>query len=322
MDSSPLGPSPWNSPGKNARVGWYSLLQGVFLTQGWNPGLLHCRQILYCLSYQESPLPKTCNTSHICVSFLCRATLLQCSHFHCLISKHFHHSKVKLCSHQWSVPVSPPLWPDSHSSTSVSRDLPLLGISYKWNHTMCGLLSFSVKFQSSSVLSHVTSLHFCGLYLPLEGTLGLVWSSEKLTCLIWSFLTPQPPPKKTLKTAAVTTGWVPPEVNGTRKPLLSLVTQLPLFPDEATEAHRGFPVCLQLLQNTLGLSRVKRNRSHRGVGRTGWRGRTQRGPEIHPCLSLENHPPAERNMKPNAKIYIWDFQVFRRQCKRDTFIER
>ena len=34
------------------------LLQGIFLTQGSNPGLLHCRQILYCLSHQGSPLGK------------------------------------------------------------------------------------------------------------------------------------------------------------------------------------------------------------------------------------------------------------------------
>ena len=45
----------WNSPGQ--RVGWHSLLQGVFLTQGLNPGfhLLSCRRILYCLNYQGSP---------------------------------------------------------------------------------------------------------------------------------------------------------------------------------------------------------------------------------------------------------------------------
>ena len=35
---------PWNSPGKNAEVGSHSLLQGIFLTQGLNPGLLCCRQ--------------------------------------------------------------------------------------------------------------------------------------------------------------------------------------------------------------------------------------------------------------------------------------
>ena len=42
---------PWDSPGKNSGVGWHSLLQRIFLTQGSNPGLLHCRQILYHLSY-------------------------------------------------------------------------------------------------------------------------------------------------------------------------------------------------------------------------------------------------------------------------------
>ena len=34
-------------PGKNTGVGCYALLQGIFPTQGSNPGLLHCRQILY-----------------------------------------------------------------------------------------------------------------------------------------------------------------------------------------------------------------------------------------------------------------------------------
>ena len=33
-------------------VGIHSLLQGIFLTQGSNPGLLHCKQICYCLSHQ------------------------------------------------------------------------------------------------------------------------------------------------------------------------------------------------------------------------------------------------------------------------------
>ena len=43
---------PWNSPGKNARVGSCSLLQGIFPTQGLNAGLLPYRQILYNLSHQ------------------------------------------------------------------------------------------------------------------------------------------------------------------------------------------------------------------------------------------------------------------------------
>ena len=36
-------------------LGWHFLLQRIFLTQGLNLGLLHCRQMLYCLSYQGSP---------------------------------------------------------------------------------------------------------------------------------------------------------------------------------------------------------------------------------------------------------------------------
>ena len=47
--------SPWNSPCQNAGMVNLSLLQGIFPTQGWNPGLPHCRQILYQLSHKGSP---------------------------------------------------------------------------------------------------------------------------------------------------------------------------------------------------------------------------------------------------------------------------
>ena len=46
---------PWGSPGKKTGVGSHPLLLGIFLTQRSNPGLLDCRQILYCLSHQGSP---------------------------------------------------------------------------------------------------------------------------------------------------------------------------------------------------------------------------------------------------------------------------
>ena len=48
--------SPWNSQGQNTAVGSLSFLQGVFPTQGSNPGLPHCRQVLYQLSHKGSPL--------------------------------------------------------------------------------------------------------------------------------------------------------------------------------------------------------------------------------------------------------------------------
>ena len=44
--------SPWNSPGQNTGVGSLSLLWGIFPTQGSNPGLLHCKRILYQLSHK------------------------------------------------------------------------------------------------------------------------------------------------------------------------------------------------------------------------------------------------------------------------------
>ena len=48
--------SPWNSSGQNTGVGSLSLLQGFFPTQGSNPGLPHCRQILYQLRHKRNPV--------------------------------------------------------------------------------------------------------------------------------------------------------------------------------------------------------------------------------------------------------------------------
>ena len=47
-------PCPWDFPGKNTGVGCHFLLQGIFPTQGSNPGFPHSRQILYQLSHKGS----------------------------------------------------------------------------------------------------------------------------------------------------------------------------------------------------------------------------------------------------------------------------
>ena len=47
--------SPWNSLDQNTGVGSLSLLQGIFPTQGLNPSLPYCGQILYQLSHKGSP---------------------------------------------------------------------------------------------------------------------------------------------------------------------------------------------------------------------------------------------------------------------------
>ena len=73
--------SPWNSPGKNTGVDSHSTLQWIFPTQGSNPGLVHCRQILYYLSHQGSPgvlihhsnlSGKTVNALRVKTHVLCR----------------------------------------------------------------------------------------------------------------------------------------------------------------------------------------------------------------------------------------------------------
>ena len=60
MSCSPPGTSVHgDSPGKNIGVSCHTLLQGIFLTQGSNSGLLHCMWILYCMSHQgSSRIPK------------------------------------------------------------------------------------------------------------------------------------------------------------------------------------------------------------------------------------------------------------------------
>ena len=48
--------SPWNSPGQNAGVSSCCLLQGIFPTQGSNPGALHCRWILHIWTTRETQI--------------------------------------------------------------------------------------------------------------------------------------------------------------------------------------------------------------------------------------------------------------------------
>ena len=56
LDYSPPGSSVHgDSSGKNTGVGFHALFQGSLPIQGSNPGLPHCRQILYHLSHQGSP---------------------------------------------------------------------------------------------------------------------------------------------------------------------------------------------------------------------------------------------------------------------------
>ena len=62
--------TPWNSPGQNAGMDSSLFLQGLFPTQGSNPGLPNCRRILYQLSHKGSPkatLEWSYNPKAICI---------------------------------------------------------------------------------------------------------------------------------------------------------------------------------------------------------------------------------------------------------------
>ena len=74
MDCSP----PWNFLGKNTGVGCHSLIQGIFLSQGSNLGLPHCRQILYLLSRQG-------NTFNISFAFIYLSGCVRLRHMGALL---------------------------------------------------------------------------------------------------------------------------------------------------------------------------------------------------------------------------------------------
>ena len=86
---------PWDSPGKNTGVDSHSLLLGIFPTQSSNLDLLHCRQILYCLSYREA--------QYISTGLLIIAKY----HSNASVLKHF--SRVLHFATLWTVACQAPL---------------------------------------------------------------------------------------------------------------------------------------------------------------------------------------------------------------------
>ena len=100
IDSSPPGFSVHGDfPGKNTGVGCHALLQEIFPTQGSNPGLLHCRRILYCLSHQGSP--------HWAFKYLLKSFCQEC--FHSPAPTPYTYSEAQLQPHlpKGLVPTAP-----------------------------------------------------------------------------------------------------------------------------------------------------------------------------------------------------------------------
>ena len=88
---------PTDFPGKNTGVGSHFLLQGIFPAQGSNPGLLHCRQILYWLSYQGSIAKAHITTSALYVTEPIDGHL-DCFHFFYYYELYcYEHAHTSLC---------------------------------------------------------------------------------------------------------------------------------------------------------------------------------------------------------------------------------
>ena len=89
-DSVICDPMDYADPtGQNIGVGSHSLLQGIFPTQGLNPGLLNCRWILHRLSHQGSPfVTLSCDKSYLNV--VSHSILFSCTHPSCEMLKCLH----------------------------------------------------------------------------------------------------------------------------------------------------------------------------------------------------------------------------------------
>ena len=87
----------------------------------------------------------------------CNAFTVLYNHHHYLVPKHFHHPKRELALMKQSPPpdFSFPSVSGNHKLLSVSKDVPLLDISYKWNQVTCGLLCLA------SSTYHVLKVHLC-----------------------------------------------------------------------------------------------------------------------------------------------------------------
>ena len=102
IDCSPPGSSVHGILQASSGIGVHSLLQGIFPTQGLEPGVPHCRQMLYHLSHQGSPSPgqnKSQKTQQRDCPRKRKFTVV---------------TGVTLCSKGW-VPVMPTLSPRNHA---------------------------------------------------------------------------------------------------------------------------------------------------------------------------------------------------------------
>ena len=117
------------------------------------------------------------------------AFIVLCDHHLYSVPSHSHHPIRKFCHVKWLFPISPSLLPlVTTNLSSVSMDLPILCISYKWIHTICDLsrlVSFTYNkcFWGSPMFPHAPVLHsFLRLdNIPLYGCATICLSIHPVT---------------------------------------------------------------------------------------------------------------------------------------------
>ena len=179
--------SPRNSLGQNTGVGSFSLLQGIFPTQGSNPGLPHCRWILYQLSQQASPRilewvaypfsrgssrPRN-QTGVSCIAgrFLTNWAIREAHMYQALCQLHRMHDFISTSLQPWvlrpssSAVAEGPVWRPGPKGGNCSRD---------------GLVP-----ELSPALTHSSTLLWSGVWRPSAHSPGRVGERDLHTSEQW-----------------------------------------------------------------------------------------------------------------------------------------
>ena len=203
---------PWNS-GKNTGVGSHSLLQGIFLMQGLDPGLLHCRQILYQLSLQGSQIRSSCRCCSVTQSCptLCDST--DCRRPGFLVLHHLW-SLLKLMSTESVIPSNhlilchpllflPSIFPSirvfSNESTLHIRWPKYWSFHISPSNEYSGLISFrigwfdllAVQGTLKSLLQHHSSkasILWCSAFFMVQLSHPYMTTGKTIVLIIQSFV--------------------------------------------------------------------------------------------------------------------------------------
>ena len=136
--------SPWNSPGQNTGVGCRSPLRGIFPAQGSNPGLLHCKWILYQLN------PGLTSQVICLLSEVAQSCPTLCDPMDCSLPGSSVHGILQAVVLEW-IAISFSRGPSQpRARTQVSRIVYRLFTVWATRESICLLLCYILDFSGNS----------------------------------------------------------------------------------------------------------------------------------------------------------------------------